>query len=252
MTANYGHIGRRISKDRVKEIEAVAEARPEEYVCQHCRKRFVKENRFLEHQCEEMRRADEMKTIVGISAKEYYEEWFRALRRKTVITESMFMKSHYYKTFVTFSKFVQQTKLHKPKKFIKFAVSKNYAPAMWTATAVYMEYMDFLDTNADPLEQTVDSVYFILKYCDSHNIPTAEFFEHLDPNELIQMIQQRQLYPWILLMSDSFTNMLEHRVSEEQRSIIESLLRIDYWQRKLTKHEKDIPTLLMYVEELGI
>jgi hypothetical protein len=74
----------------------------------------------------------------------------------------------------------------------------------------------------------------------------------LEPNEVIVLLRERQLSPWILLFSKKFKEMLVNRVSDEQRIIMESIIRPQYWTTKFKKLPNDVATMRKYVEELDI
>lgn len=249
---DYNNISRKVSKVRAMQIASETQLRDDVYICPHCKKRYVKESAFLKHSCKEKERADEIQTPIGQAALQFYSEWLRHLHRKSKVSADMFTKSKFYTTFINFAKFVKQVTLPTPNKFIKFATNKDYPPTSWINNYVYVDYLDYLDSVADPLEQTTDSVKFLLSYCDKHNIDPSEFFNVVDVSDLIMMIQKRQLYPWLLIMSDKFSAMLEYHATYEQKIIIEGLIRADYWVKKLESHPTKVPILIQYVEELGL
>ncbi len=222
------------------------------HTCKYCHRVYVRENAFLAHKCDRMKKEEELKTPDGQAAWNYYRTWMKH-KNRVPPTSPAFLASKYFKTFVKFVKFTKQIKLPMPEKFIWWSIIKDYPPNMWLDDEVYTQYLDFLDTTYDPLDQVSNSINTLLDYADNKQIDVSDIFEAINPNELIQLIRIRQVSPWLLLFSKKFKSMWTTRMSNEQQIIMETIIRPEYWGERL--NQKPVSTknqIKRYISELGI
>ena len=225
-----------------------------QFICNKCHRVYVREHAFMNHKCKQMKHEDEFKTIVGQSAWIYYQMWMKCKRRPIDLDNpSIFLSSSFFTTFIKFTKFIQKTKLPVPDKFIWLMVKKDIPPKMWTRDDVYSMYMDFIDSAMDPLVQIQTSINTLFDKSDIHNVDVSNVFEKIPPNELLHLIRLRQLSPWLLLFSKSFGVVIKNKMSSEQRIILETLIRPEYWGEKIGKLSPDTKEKIKQcVSELGI
>lgn len=209
------------------------------------------EDRFLQHKCKEMKRDEELRTPDGQAALMYYQQWMRAMRRMPPAAPA-FLASKYFRTFMNFAQFVKRVNLPKVDKFIALMVERGMSPTMWMTNDVYAIFMEYLDHNSNGIESAVDSVKTLWKYCDKHEIPFEQVFKHMPMNEVIRLIELRKLSPWLLLASASFRDALQYRASPEQRSILETLIRPEYWITKMSNQPEQVSKIRELVIAMGI
>ena len=136
--------------------------RSSNFTCTFCNKGFVLEQRYLAHKCEQMERAEQIRTPLGQAALSYYQLWFKQ-QRKMIPTLSSFLESRYYKTFIKFAEFFQYVKLPMPHVFINLMITKKFQPSMWCMDEVYSLYLNYLDTKMQPIERVKLCVIIKLK-----------------------------------------------------------------------------------------
>lgn len=221
------------------------------FTCQKCHKVYVNEKLYLKHKCKQMKREDELKSLTGTLALEYYQHWMK-LKTKKIPSPNHFLTSNYFKTFFKFVDFCKQIKLPLPNKFIWFTVERNYPPTMWMNDDVYVEYIDFLDSSNKPIDQVKQSITNLLDYSDRHRIDCSSIFEHININELLYMIRIRQVSPWIIIFSKTFKNVITN-CSSEQQQILETLIRPEYWiNKKQQLLPDDANTIKLLVSSMGL
>lgn len=221
------------------------------YLCKWCRHTFVREHSYMEHVCKQMKRAEEFQTPLGQTAWRYYEYWIRTKKRQPPPPQS-FLDSKLYMTFINFVKFCNTVNLPQPEKFIRLMVSKDYQPTLWMASFTYVDYLEYLDRQVEPLEQAITSVNTILTLSEKLNIDSSKVFDELDTFELIDLIQSRRLSPWLLLFSDAFSRHYQHKASPEQRVLIESLIRPEYWAGQFDIYASEIEKIKKYIEAVEL
>lgn len=220
------------------------------YVCRSCHKNFVRERAYMDHECTRMKKEKELKSVNGQTAWYYYQKWMMEKKRMPPSAEA-FMDSKLFRTFMNFTAFVKKTNLPLPNKFIWFMVKKEYPPTMWMTDEVYSQYLSFIDLKMPPVEQAKSSINTILDYADALDIDPSEVFNNLNPNELIHLVRIRKLSPWLLIFSGQFKKLFAS-FNEEQQSILETLIKPETWDDKMSKNKVEIETIKKYVMELGI
>ena len=226
----------------------IAEAR---YTCKYCRHIFVQERRYLVHECKQMKKEAELKTPSGQSAWHYYQLWFRQ-QKKMPPPASTFLTSNYFRTFINFVKFTQKVSLPRPDKFIWLMVHKKYMPTIWTNDQIYVEYIEYLDRQLAPMEQTKISIETLLTYAEQKHVDVSHVFDVLSPNDLIQMVRVRTMSPWLLLQSDKFKAFFKNTMSPEQKIILGALIQPSYWEHKMAKCPEEIKDIKKCVDGLNI
>lgn len=221
------------------------------FTCRYCHSSFVREDRYLAHECKQMKRLKEFRTPLGQAAWAYYQEWMKSYRR-AVPMSSTFLESKYYRTFIKFAEFAARVGIPDTTKFIWFMRQKDIQPALWTNSEVYAMYLEFLDMQATPMEQVKTSLKTLMKVSEDKEIDISKVFETLTPNQIITLLQQRRLSPWFLLCSKEFKRMLVHRTNDEQKVIFETIIRADYWAEKFAEHPAIVQKVKQYIGELSL
>lgn len=222
-----------------------------QYQCTFCSKRFVRESNFLAHRCKKMVRDEDFRTPLGQAAWSFYQRWMKSYRRMVPRPES-FLQSKYYVSFMKFAKFAQKVQLPDPDSFIWLMREKDIPATIWTNDQVYTMYLEFLDRKATPLSRAKTSVATFFKVANEHNVEVEEVFNVLEPTEVISLLRERRMSPWILLNSTKFTQFYLNECSPEQRIIIESIIRPAYWAKQFESHPDDLALMRKMVEELSL
>ena len=221
------------------------------FVCKHCHKVFVLENRYIAHQCKQMKRDEEFRTPTGQAAWHYYQLWMRAMKRMPPPGPA-FLTSKYFRTFINFVNFTKRVELPRVEKFIQLMVSKDYPPTLWMNNEVYAIYLEFLDRKIPGIDNAMLSISTLMKYSDTHNIEISQVFVHMPIQDIIHLLHVRKLSPWLLLFSKTFKQALVSRASAEQQIILENLIRPEYWPDKFAECTQEVAKIKMLVTEMGI
>jgi hypothetical protein len=221
------------------------------FTCKFCHSVFVLENRYLQHKCKQMKRYEEMQSPDGQAALNYYQLWMRNMKRLPPPAAS-FLTSKYFRTFITFTQFAKRVDLPRPDKFIWLMVQKEYPPTMWMNDDVYSIYIEFLDLGEQPVDQARRSIDTLITYTDKHEIDLSQVFIEMPMHDIIRMLHTRKLSPWLLLFSKTFKHAIVTRASDEQKIILENLIRPDYWLLQFDKRPQEVATIKRLVVEMGI
>lgn len=198
-----------------------------------------------------MARDEEFRTPVGQAAWNYYQEWMKAYKRQVPRAQA-FLHSKFYSSFVRFAKFAKRVHLPEPKTFVWLMKERDISPAIWNNDQVYAIYLEFLDRQGDPKKAAETTINTLFDIADAAECETSDVFDILTPNEVIQLLRERRLSPWILLNSKKFLKFFVERVSNEERIVMESIIRPNYWGEKFTKRPEDVELMKKYVAELSL
>lgn len=206
----------------------------------------------MKHECKEMRRDAEFRTPTGQAAWQFYQKWMKASRRK-VPKPDAFLKSSYYNAFVKFAEFALKVNIPDVDAYIRIMTSGSIAPTMWSLNEAYALYIDWMDRKESPANHAMITVDTLYEMADDLGLDDAsEVFTHADPADVIQLLRQRRLSPWILLKSSKFKKFFTSRCSPEERMIMESIIRTKYWSEKFSRHPEEVDRMKVYVEALSL
>lgn len=221
------------------------------FTCRFCKHVFVSESRYTTHECKQMKRAQEFKTPMGQAAWGYYQAWYKYLK-KPAPSGNVFVSSNYFRTFINFAKFVKSVDLPFPDKFIWFATDNKFTPSMWTLDAVYVKYIDYVDTSIDPMLLVKKTVAFLVTIAVKHDVDPSQVFTVIDPYDLIHWVRIRKITPWVLLHSTTFKKYFVHDTNHEQQQIFETLLRPEYWSEQFLAQPGVVTQVKEYLKILNL
>lgn len=190
-----------------------------------------------------------MQTPAGQTALSFYQTWNKCCHRH--INPTSFLASKYFVTFIKFAKFVQKIQLPEPDMFIKLMVKRDLPPTLWTSDQVYAIYMEYLDKQLTPAQHAKITINTLFRLADAHEVGVGDVFKVIHCNEVIALIRERQLSPWILLFSKQFKELLIS-AAPEQRVILETIIRADHWIEKFKQQPEIVEQMKKYAKELDI
>jgi hypothetical protein len=197
-----------------------------------------------------MLRSREIQTVVGQTAYGMYKIWLERQRRKPPAIEG-FLTSAYYSSFIKFATFCRDTRIPDPNKYIELMVQTKIAPALWRRSEAYQIYLEYIDKKSSPYEQVGVSVDTIMWISENLEIKPKDVFSKYLPGDIMMLIHQRKLSPWLLFCSKSFKEWIG-KLHESERHELMRNIGIDYWSGKLEKSPEVVKNVKMIAEELGI
>jgi len=222
------------------------------FTCEYCHTPFKTESGFTKHKCTAMLREKQFVSPAGQAAWNYYKEWMKLKHRSVVSNSHTFKKSKYFNTFYKFTKFVKKTMLPDVDMFIQLMVRTGVDPNYWSSDAAYRKYLESVTRTMPTMDFVKITIKTLLDVADAGEVSVAEVFDILTPNEVIQLLHQRRLSPWVLLHSAKFADFFINGTSSEERIIMETIVNPDYWKARFKNHPKDVEIVKRYVAELGL
>lgn len=220
------------------------------YQCKYCKKQFMKEKHFMAHECKEMLRSREIQTVAGQRAYISYKLWLEKQRRKPPPIET-FVTSTYYTGFMKFAHFCKDTSIADPETYVEIMVKKGISPTLWLKDDAYAMYLEHMDKRADPYDQAERTLNCLATVAEKLEIPIGDVFAELRYGEMLELINQRQLSPWILFCSPKFKEWVA-KLDEYERTNLMKSIGIVYWQMVLEKNPKVVQDMKCLVADIGI
>ena len=220
------------------------------FPCKFCGAKFVSESRYLRHRCKEMIRDEEIRSPIGQAAWSFYQEWMKNQKRLVPSIQS-FMKSNFYVSFIKFAAFVKKYAIPDSKLYIKVMIENGVDPTIWTNDEIYSIYIQYLDRQASATQQANITMKTLYNLSKAAECDISEIFDHLTHSEVIALLKQRRLSPWILIFSKKFNNFVQS-ASTEQNAIYFALIKQRFWQERFAKYPDDVKKMKEHVKMLGI
>jgi len=221
------------------------------FKCNHCSTSFVHEDRYLKHKCKQMQRKEDLETPLGQAAWLYYQYWMKANHRFVPEVKS-FLHSKFFSPFMRFAKFVKEVRIPDPELYIELMIELDMMPAMWTSDIIYVAYIEYLDKKIPPIRNAKITIETLFNLAEDMKCDITEIFNHLDPHEVIQLIRQRKISPWLLLRSRKFNEFYHNRLTKDNRMLLETIVIPKRWAEKLKNSAEDVKKIDQFVEALGL
>ena len=195
----------------------------------------------MRHECPQKKRAHEIQTIEGQRAYRLYTHWLEKQKRKPPAIET-FVTSTYYTSFIKYAGWVNDTGIPDPLKYIDLMVERKIAPALWRRGEAYSVFLEFMDKRADPYDQASITVETIQALAEGMEVKPNQVFSKFTAAEVLELIQQRRLSPWLLFCLRSFKDWV-NTLHEVDRTALMKGVGIDYWAMKLEKNPEVVKNL---------
>jgi hypothetical protein len=221
------------------------------FKCNHCGHSFVFEDRLLKHKCKQMIRKEEFQTPVGQAAWQHFQIWMKANHRLVPAAKS-FLHSKFYNAFMRFAKFCKDVRIPDPETYIRYMIQLDAQPIMWTNNEIYANFIEYMDKNVPAVKNAKITIDTLFNTAEDMGCSIDEIFDKIDPNDLIQLLIQRKVSPWLLLLSSKFKAMYSQRMTRDQRILLETIIIPKIWAKKLKDNPNDVVKIERFVKALGL
>jgi hypothetical protein len=189
-------------------------------------------------------------TPIGQAAFEFYREWMR-MKKYSQPSAAAFMESKFYRSFLNFAQLVQDANISKPERYMALMIEADILPILWCRDQCYSVYLDYMDKVSDPIEQVQDSINYLLDICEKEGYSLSNVFEKLGAQQVLSLVRQRRLTPWLLFCSPTFGSLLK-TLDKHQLAAFNTVVNANYWQERFTEEKKVLDDIRHIVKELGL
>lgn len=220
------------------------------FQCDFCGKKFRSEKRYTSHQCPEFKKNSIFKSLEGKAAFIYYNEWKKSMKMPTSSIET-FIHSRYYSAFLKFSKFATLKMLPDKLDYINFMVKKIIPPTFWYDEDFYNLYIEYFDKKSLDYKlkislTTLEEISLMLE-CS-----VGDFYKNIKPMEIVKLIINRRLSPWLLVPSKKFHNFIIFNCNQEEKILISTVLNLPKWREIISNNYPDYTLCKKIIEEYSI
>lgn len=220
------------------------------WTCKYCKRKFVNERSFMKHDCTQMQRSREIQTVIGQSAYGLYKIWMEKQRRGAPPIET-FLTSTYYSSFIKFATWLRETGVPDSIKYVELMVVGKIAPALWRRNEAYQLYLEHLDKRTDPITQAATTLETLIALAEGLECEIGEVFSKFQVGDILELIQQRRLSPWLLFCSKSF-KVWYQSLHDVDRSALMKAIGIDYWANRMESKPAVVAELKAIAESIGL
>lgn len=204
----------------------------------------------MKHQCTPMTRAMEMQTIDGQQAFALYKAWLLKTKRSTPTAEA-FMASSYYSSFSKFVEWSKEIGLPNVRQYSEVMMGKKLSPTLWRRPEAYQLYLEFLDHRTDPIDQAATTIETMITFAEHLSCEVGDVLQQLKPFEVLELVHQRRLSPWLLFCSKTFKSWYQGLNAADRHALMRGI-GVDFWALKLEKNPKVVEELKQLAESIGM
>lgn len=206
------------------------------FVCEYCKKSFVRETSIEVHMCEPKRRRlnkDEPGVRIGFQAYiKFYEQAQGSAKLKTY---EDFCESSYYLAFVKFGRYCVNTKVINPGQFMNWLLKNQKKIDRWCSDQLYTEYLIWYLTVEAVDDALARAIEYSIDWSEKTGHPAHDCVRYGNANAICYAISTGRLSPWVIYNSESGQQFL-NSASSEQIAMIWSYINSDVWHKKFTDY----------------
>ena len=209
------------------------------FVCEYCKKEFVRESSIEVHMCEPKRRRmakDEPGVRLGFLAYiKFYEQAQGSAKLKTY---DDFCDSSYYLAFVKFGRYCVNTKVINPAQFMNWLLKNQKKIDRWCSDQLYTEYLLWYLTIEAVDDALARAIEYSIDWAEKSEHPAHDCVRYGNANAVCYAITTGRLSPWVIYNSESGMEFL-NSASSEQIAMIWPYINSDVWQKKFSDYLAD-------------
>ena len=216
------------------------------FLCDHCRKTFVRESSLAVHMCEPKRRRQEQHergVQLGFQAfLQFYQTTQGSSRLKTF---DDFADSPYYRAFAKWGRYCVDTRAVAPERFLEWLLTNNKKIDRWATDSVYTEYL-VQHLQQEPVDSAVArALEWAIDWSERNHAPAEHCLRFGNTNTICHAIVSGRISPWVIYNCESGQRFLE-TLTADQIAMTWPYIDSDVWQKKFNKNPVD----QSYVSEL--
>lgn len=163
-----------------------------------------------------------------VAAFELQSTYSSILKRRGCKSEDSFLRSAGFPHFVKLIRFARETHVPDLPLYLKIMVAAERRPNTWINDHSYRIFLETMNSQAASTEMIDISAKTIQALAEKNEMRVPVYVLLMDVGEMLQLIRQRRLSPWVVLNSDLFKRKIQGATPEE-KEVIARLIDADYW-----------------------
>ena len=209
------------------------------FVCEYCKKSFVRETSLEVHMCEPKRRRlnrDDPGVRLGFQAYiKFYEQAQGSAKLKTY---EDFCESAYYLAFVKFGRYCVGVKAIAPPRFMDWLLKNQKKIDRWGSDQLYTEYLVWYLTIEAVDDALARAIEYSIDWAEKTGSPSQDCVRYGNTNAICYAITTGRLSPWVIYNSESGQKFLAES-NEEQLAMVWPYINVDVWNKKFSDYPAD-------------
>lgn len=225
------------------------------FCCDFCNRKFKSERWFASHTCKKRERfysKDKPEAIMAYFAwDKFYQRSMPQHNNDYRKDYNNFINSQFYDNFLEFGKYVKDSNVLEPEKYINYVLENNIPIKKWYNDITYDAYIKYLLRKESAEDAITRTIMFMTEWSQKTDQPWNDFFRKIGPGEGVFWIKSGKISPWMLYNAESAIDFLE-KCSPEQLSLIKAHAPIGPWKIRFGKHPESCKFIKQTLKENGI
>jgi len=214
------------------------------YVCEYCKKTFVRENSLAVHMCEKKRRHLAKDKKQNQLAFRCFQLFYRiGTNSKKLKTYADFVDSQYFNGFVKFASYCIDLKVDDVDAYVRWLLQKGVPLTKWASDRTFNEWIKIRLKTESPDRAVERTILFLEEWAKDNEQYWYTYFTNVSPNLAVFHICSGKISPWILYTSNSASSIFD-KLNSEQTKMITDYVDPEYWFKKLNNNKEDVDWVL--------
>lgn len=222
-----------------------------EHRCEHCDRVFQREQSLVAHSCEPKRRfleKDDIGVLLGLRA---YQRFYQKLQGSSKIKDwQSFATSSYYRAFVKFGKYCQDTRAINVGRFIDWLLEQNVKIDRWCSDRTYEQYLLTLVVTEAAVDSMARALATAQDWAEKNQKPSRDYLRYANRNSICHAVVSGRITAWVLYNTESGAEFLGD-LTTDQLSLIWPYIDVDVWQKRLLEYANDAAKIRSHLTSEG-
>ncbi len=163
-----------------------------------------------------------------VAAFELQATYASIMKRRGCKSEDSFLRSASFPHFVKLCRFGREVHIPDLALYLKIMVAADRRPNTWISDRSYRIFLETMNSQTAATEMIEISAKTIQSLAEKNEMRVPAYVLLMGIGEMLQLMRQRRLSPWIILNSNLFKRKIQEATPEE-KEIIAKLIDADYW-----------------------
>lgn len=217
-------------------------------ICQFCNKGFSSEKTLSSHMCVKKRRYTDKDTPGARLGFRIFQRFYKmTTNSKEPKTETDFINSQYYMSFVKFARYLIDLNPIESEKFVEFVIKNGIRLSDWEKEYVYSLFLQEY-IKKEPVERAAErTILEMSRWAEKNNTELCMFFKEISAVEATYLIRSGRISPWVIYLSSTAGELLD-KLNSEQGKMIDGIIEPTFWNKEFTKRKDDAKFIMQVCE----
>lgn len=186
-----------------------------------------------------------------IKAFELQKSYSRMQRRRQTRTMDDFIRTANYPHFIRLIKFSKDVNLPDVEYYLKLMLSAKRSPTTWTSDRSYRVFLEKMNASTSAFRSIDISAKELQSLARKLSMSVSGLVDAMTIGDMLQMVRQRRLSPWLILQSSAFSLMIA-QADEGMQQTATKIIDPTYWTVIMSQNSDAVLLARKVVKALGI